>query len=183
MNLKILLVLILVIILAVIASRYQSSGLKNVNENQNGTMKIESDAFVNNGKIPAEYTCNGAGAQPPLKISGAPKDAKSLALLVDDPDAPGGDFVHWVVWNIDPATSLIENGRVPGAEEGYTSLRRPGWVAPCPPSGVHHYNFKIYALDTPLSMPKSSAKADLLRAMEGHVVGSAILLGLYGREN
>jgi len=145
-------------------------------------MKIESDVFVNNGKIPVRYTCNGEGMQIPIKISDVPKDAKSLALIVDDPDAPNGDFVHWVVWNIDPKTLVIENNNISGATEGYTSLGKPGWVAPCPPSGIHHYNLKLFALDTLLSMPKSSGKADLIRAMEGHIIDNAVLVGLYGRE-
>ena len=144
-------------------------------------MKIESDVFVNNGKIPVRYTCNGEGIQIPIKIFDVPKDAKSLALIVDDPDAPNGDFVHWVVWNIDPKTLVIENNNISGATEGYTSLGKPGWVAPCPPSGIHHYNFKLFALDTVLSMPKYSGKADLIRAMEGHIINNATLVGLYGR--
>ncbi|MFH1200758.1 MAG: YbhB/YbcL family Raf kinase inhibitor-like protein [bacterium] len=146
-------------------------------------MKIESDIFINNGKIPVEYTCDGEGRQPPLKISGVPEEAKSLALIVDDPDAPNRDFVHWVVWNIDPKTLFIENSNVPlGAVEGHTSLSRPGWVAPCPPSGIHHYNFKLYALDATLSMPKSSNKNDLVQAMNEHIVENTALVGLYGRE-
>ena len=124
----------------------QPANLEN-NQSQQKNMKIESDVFVNNGNIPKEYTCNGAGTQIPLKISGAPKEAKSLVLVVDDPDVPSGDFVHWVVWNIDPQTSAIGDVSLPtGAVEGNTSLNKSGWVAPCPPSGTHHYNFKLYAL-------------------------------------
>ncbi|MFA5773167.1 MAG: YbhB/YbcL family Raf kinase inhibitor-like protein [Candidatus Paceibacterota bacterium] len=145
-------------------------------------MKIESDIFVNNSSIPIEYTCDGKGIQPPLKISGVPAEAKSLALIVDDPDAPSGDFVHWIVWNIDPNISVIENSNVStGAVEGYTSLNKSGFVAPCPPSGIHHYNFKLYALDTILSIPKSSNKADLVRAMDKHIINNATLVGLYER--
>lgn len=144
-------------------------------------MKIESDAFVNNGNIPEQYTCYGKGIFIPLKISDVPQNAKSLALIVDDPDAPNGNFVHWVVGNIDPKTSVIENGFIPNAVEGQTSLNKPGWVAPCPPSGVHHYNFKLYALDTLLSIEESSAKASLVNAMAGHIIESATLVGLYGR--
>src|SRR3989344_748526 len=115
-------------------------------------MKIESDVFVNNGKIPVRYTCNGERIQIPIKMFDVPKDAKSLALIVDDPDASNGDFVHWVIWNIDPKTSVIENGSLPkSAVEGYTSLNKSGWVPPCPPSGTHHYHFKLSALDTVLS--------------------------------
>lgn len=145
-------------------------------------MTIKSDIFTNNGEIPALYTCDGKGTQPPLKISGMPAEAKSLALIVDDPDAPSGDFVHWVVWNINPETLIIENGNVPeSAVEGYTSLNKPGWVAPCPHSGVHHYNFKLYALDTVFSIPEFSNKKDLMNAMDRHIIENATLVGLYGR--
>ncbi|HUC88965.1 MAG TPA: YbhB/YbcL family Raf kinase inhibitor-like protein [Candidatus Paceibacterota bacterium] len=145
-------------------------------------MKIESDIFINNGRIPVEYTCYGKGMQPPLKISGVPDEAKSLALIMDDPDAPSGDFVHWVIWNMSPKTSIIKNSIAPeGAMEGYTSLNKPGFVAPCPPSGIHRYNFKLYALDAVLSIPKFSNKADLTRAMDKHIIGSAEIIGLYGK--
>ena len=145
-------------------------------------MKIESNIFLNDGKIPVEYTCYGESTQIPLKISNAPLDAKSLALIVDDPDAPSGDFVHWIVWNINPKTSVIGDGKIPeGAVEGYMSLGGKGYFAPCPPSGIHHYNFKLYALDTVLSLPESSTKLDLIKAMGGHIIDNAILTGLYGR--
>lgn len=145
-------------------------------------MKIESDIFVNNGKIPVEYTCDGNGIQIPLKISDVPTEAKSLAFIVDDPDAPNGDFVHWIIWNIDPKILIIENSNIPNcAIEGYTSLNKSGWVAPCPPSGIHHYNFKLYALDTILSISKFSNKTDLVRAMDKHIINNATLIGLYGR--
>ncbi len=182
MNFKAWLVLFIVLVLVMLLfTKYKIVDFNNINELNN--MKIESSVFADNGKIPVEYTCDGKETQPPLKISGAPKDAKSLTLIVDDPDAPSGDFVHWVVWNIDPQISVIKNGNVPGAMEGYTSLNKPGWVAPCPPSGIHHYNFKLYALDIVLSIPKSSTKIALLRAMDRHIIGNATLVGLYGREN
>ncbi len=146
-------------------------------------MKIESDIFPHNGIIPVEYTCNGNGTQPPLQISKVPKEAKSLALIVVDPDAPNGDFVHWILWNINPKTSIIEKGIVPkGAVEGYTSMSRPGWIPPCPPSGVHHYNFKLYALNTVLSIPDFSDKKDLVLAMYGYIIEDSILVGLYEQD-
>ncbi|MBI3888205.1 YbhB/YbcL family Raf kinase inhibitor-like protein [Candidatus Nomurabacteria bacterium] len=150
---------------------------------QTENMKIESSSFENNGTIPVQYTCNGAGLQPALQISGVPDVAKSLALIAHDPDAPlAGGFTHWVVWNIDPKTTLIENAKVPaGAVEGFTGSGKPGWVAPCPPSGVHHYNFQLYALDISLSIPKSSKDTDLIAAMNGHTIGNATLVGLYGK--
>lgn len=146
-------------------------------------MKIESKIFVNNGSIPIEYTCDGKSTRIPLLISGVSKDSKSLALIVDDPDAPDGVFVHWIIWNIDPNISIIENNKIPnGAQEGNTSLGKPDWVAPCPPSGIHHYYFRLYALDNLLSIEKFSTKADLVRAMDGHIIDEATLIGLYGRE-
>ncbi|OGI59549.1 hypothetical protein A2814_03175 [Candidatus Nomurabacteria bacterium RIFCSPHIGHO2_01_FULL_38_19] len=151
--------------------------------NKENNMNLTSEIFANNGKIPVEYTCNGKGIQPPLKISGVPEEAKSLALIVDDLDAPNGDFVHWVVWNLDPKTPTIENGIVPEvAVEGYTSLNKSGWIAPCPPSGVHHYNFKLYALDTVFSIPNSGTKADLILAMDKHIIDNVTLIGLYGKD-
>ncbi len=172
--------LIVVLIVTIAVAQNKGTDIKNIN-GQN-PMKITSDAFQNNGKIPAEYTCDGNGIRPPLEISDIPEEAKTLALIVDDPDAPSGDFVHWIIWNINSDASIIESDKIPdGSVEGYTSLGKPGWIAPCPPSGIHRYNFKIYALDTALSIPKSSNKANLTDAMKGHIVDSATLIGLYGR--
>jgi Raf kinase inhibitor-like YbhB/YbcL family protein len=177
MNYKSWLVLIIVVVLIAFAAwKSQNSG-KRAN-----AMTIESTVFENNGKIPVLYTCNGDGAQPPLLISNVPENAKSLSLIVDDPDAPNGDFVHWVVWNLHPKTASIENKGVPGAKEGNTGVGKPGYVAPCPPSGTHHYYFKLYALDSMLDLPDGTDKAGLLAGMEGHVIESATLLGLYGKE-
>ena len=146
-------------------------------------MRIESEIFINNTKIPTQYTCYGISAQIPLKIFGIPENAKSLAIVVDDPDAPNGDFVHWVIWNIEPNISIIESDKIPsGAIEGNTSLGKPGWVAPCLPFGIHHYNFRLFAIDRILSIPISSNKADLIHAMDGYIIESATLVGLYGRE-
>jgi Raf kinase inhibitor-like YbhB/YbcL family protein len=164
----------------VLFTNHQTVDIKNTTEQK--IMKIESDIFANNGQIPALYTCYGEGTQVLLKISAVPRETKSLALIVDDPDAPNGDFVHWIVWNIDPKTFFIGNSNVlAGAVEGYTSLNKPGFVPPCPPSGIHHYNFKLYALDILLSISKSSNKADLIRAMDKHIIDSATLVGLYER--
>jgi Raf kinase inhibitor-like YbhB/YbcL family protein len=146
-------------------------------------MKIESNIFSDNEMIPAKYTCDGSSLKIPLKISGVSKEAKSLAIIVDDPDAPNGDFVHYIVWDIDPSATVINAGEMEtDATEGCTSLGKPGWVAPCPPSGVHHYYFKLYALNTILSMPRISTKKDLVKAMEGHIIENATLVGLYGKE-
>ena len=145
-------------------------------------LEITSPAFKEGEMIPKLYTCKGKDGSPPLKIAPVVKESKSLVLIMDDPDAPSGDFVHWVIWNMSPKTSIIKNSIAPeGAMEGYTSLNKPGFVAPCPPSGIHRYNFKLYALDAVLSIPKFSNKADLTRAMDKHIIGSAEIIGLYGK--
>jgi Raf kinase inhibitor-like YbhB/YbcL family protein len=155
---------------------------KNLN-NKETNMKIESNIFKNNGDIPAEYTCSGKSTRVPISISGVPKEAKSLAIIVDDPDAPSGDFVHWVLWNIPADTSMIESDSIPnGAQEGANGTGKPGWVAPCPPSGTHHYFFRLYALDINLSIEKPSTKSDLILAMGGHIIEEATLVGLYGKK-
>jgi Raf kinase inhibitor-like YbhB/YbcL family protein len=143
-------------------------------------MKISSPAFAANAKIPAEYTCDGQDKNPPLEIEGVPSNAKSLAIIVDDPDAPAGTWVHWVLWNVDTATRKIETGSVPkGAKQGVNDFKKNGYGGPCPPSGSHRYFFKLYALDTGLDLPGKTAKADLERAMKGHVIAQAETIGRY----
>jgi hypothetical protein len=144
-------------------------------------MKITSPAFENNGNLPAKYTCDGAGINPPLSFAEVPAAAQSLVLISDDPDAPSGTFVHWTVWNIDPKTTEIAENSVPaGSMQGVTSYGKEGYGAPCPPSGVHHYYFKLYALDTKLYLP--GVRADSLeKAMIGHTLDKAELIGLYTR--
>jgi Raf kinase inhibitor-like YbhB/YbcL family protein len=145
-------------------------------------MKLTSPAFQHQQRIPAKYTCDGQDINPPLHIAEAPTAAESLVLIMDDPDAPKGTWVHWTVWNMDPRTSEIpENSAPPGAAQGMTGFRRPGYGGPCPPSGTHRYFFKLYALDTKLNLPASTDKAALEEAMEGHVLAHAELVGLYSR--
>jgi len=137
-----------------------------------GTLKLSSTAFKHNDSIPSKYTCDGADVNPPLVIENAPLTAKSLALIVDDPDAPAGNWVHWVVWNIDPTTSEIRENTVPsGAQQGINDFRKHDYGGPCPPSGTHRYFFKLYALDMMLSLGPKTNKAELERAMKGHIVG------------
>ncbi len=148
---------------------------------ERGAMKIESPSFKNNEMIPSKYTCDGANVNPPLLISGTPEDAKSLVLIVDDPDAPSKTWVHWVVWNIDPNTKEIPENTIPkGAVEGMTDFGKQGYGGPCPPSGIHHYHFKIYALDITISLDSSASVVDIKEAMQGHILDSAELIGLYG---
>ncbi len=144
-------------------------------------MIIFSSAFSHNEKIPAEYTCDGVNISPGLKISYPPENAKSLALIVDDPDAPMGTWVHWLVWNIEPTINEIPGGGLIGGVEGITSFGSAGYGGPCPPSGTHRYFFKLYALDIFLELDKSAGKQELEQAMEGHILDRAELIGLYSR--
>lgn len=144
------------------------------------TMKISS-AFENNGKIPKKYTCSGANVSPPLKISNVPKNAKSLALILDDPDAPSGTFTHWVVWGMSPKKTQIGEGEKKGFTEGVTSVGKTGYVGPCPPSGVHRYVFKLYALDFPVDISTKSTKQELLSTIQNHIIQTATLTGKYSR--
>ncbi len=146
-------------------------------------MKISSSAFQENSSIPSTYTCDGKDINPPLKFDGVPASAKSLALIVDDPDAPRGTWVHWVVWNIDPKTPEIKEDSVPaGAAQGVTDFKRNDYGGPCPPSGSHRYFFKLYALDSILTLQPHTTKADLEKAMQGHIIEKAAIIGLYRRE-
>lgn len=142
-------------------------------------LKITSPAFKNNGFIPVKYTCDGDDVNPPLKIDGIPKETKSLAIIVDDPDAPMGTWVHWVVWNISP-TEKIEESSAPGVE-GLNDFNKHSYGGPCPPSGTHRYFFKIYALDTKLDIKTNSRKEDVERVMKGHILAKGEIVGLYSR--
>jgi Raf kinase inhibitor-like YbhB/YbcL family protein len=151
------------------------------------TMHIESSAFSEGGKIPRPYTCDGKDVSPPLSWSGIPTEAKSLALICDDPDASGKAWVHWVAFNLPPrAQGLPES--VParesvsgGGTQGTNDFRKLGYGGPCPPSGTHRYLFKLYALDTEVKLTSGGTKADLERAMEGHILAHATLTGKYSR--
>jgi Raf kinase inhibitor-like YbhB/YbcL family protein len=147
------------------------------------TLKISSSAFAHNGSIPSKYTCDGADVSPPLAIESVPPEVKSLVLIVDDPDAPVGTWVHWVVWNISPATKEIkENSVPPGASQGMTDFRKQKYGGPCPPSGTHRYFFKLYALDSLLTLSSNSTKATVEGAMKGHILAQTELIGLYSRK-
>jgi len=156
-----------------------------------GTMglSITSDAFRAGAEIPAKFTCDGADVAPPLAVDGVPEGARSLALIVDDPDAPDPAapkrvWVHWVLYDLAPAAVRLPEGSgdpPPGARAGTNDWGRTGYGGPCPPIGRHRYFFKLYALDTPLGDLKAPTKAKLLKAMEGHVVAQAELMGTYQR--
>jgi len=140
---------------------------------------VKSPAFEHNTSIPRKYSCDGEAVNPPLTITGAPATAKTLALIVDDPDAPGGTFDHWIVWNL-PIEGKIEEGSMPGIE-GLNSEDQEGYYPMCPPSGTHRYFFKAYALDTTLSLKPTAHKKDLEKAMQGHILSKGELVGLYKR--
>ncbi|HUU45167.1 MAG TPA: YbhB/YbcL family Raf kinase inhibitor-like protein [Acidobacteriota bacterium] len=151
-------------------------------------LTITSTAFAEGEMIPRKYTCDGDDISPPLTWSGAPDTTVSFVLICDDPDAPRGTWVHWVMYNI-PAdtTTLPENlpqddTLAAGAVQGITDFRRPGYGGPCPPSGTHRYYFKLYALDTVLAVAGRATKDDLLAAMKGHVVAESQLMGRYSRQ-
>lgn len=148
-----------------------------------GRMRVSSPAFAQNGPIPASHTCDGGDVIPPFEIFGVPEGAKSLALVVDDPDAPIGTWTHWTLWNVAPTVTRIEEGRVPGdAAQGATSYGEAGYRGPCPPFGTHRYFFKLYALDAVLTLPPSTDPRALLSAMEPHVIDTAGLVGTYRRK-
>src|SRR3990167_2674053 len=146
-------------------------------------MKLVSEAFNQNQKIPSKYTCDGENINPPLSILGIPPETKSLSLVVNDPDAPGGDWVHWVVWNIDPSTTQIKEKEIPeGIIQGTNDFGKKNYGGPCPPMGTHKYQFSLYALDTTLDLPSSTSKSDFLKNIEGHVLDQTMLVGLYSKE-
>lgn len=145
-------------------------------------MRLVSTAFAHEQPIPDKYTCNGAGVNPPLQFLEVPEQAKSLVLIVDDPDAPAGTWVHWVIVNMEPQTLGIEEDNKPSTgTEGMTSFGTAHYGGPCPPSGTHRYFFKLYALDTRLELAENADKKQIESAMQGHILDQAELIGLYSK--
>lgn len=151
------------------------------------TLKLTSPAFDDGQAIPRQYTCDGDDISPALNWEGLPDGTASLALIVDDPDAPGGDWIHWLVFNIPPGTnSLPQNAPdsdapAGGGIQGNNSWKRADYGGPCPPSGTHRYFFRLYALDTMLDLKPGITRLQLTRAMEGHILGQGQLMGTYKR--
>ena len=155
-------------------------------------LTLSSPAFIHVGEIPSVHTCDGRDVSPALAWSGVPPNAKSLALIVDDPDAPDPKapkmtWVHWVLYNIPPAATRLAQGVAArdlpaGTKEGLNDWKRTGWGGPCPPIGRHRYFFKLYALDSSLAGRGPLTKAELERAMDGHVLGKAELVGTYQKK-
>jgi len=142
-------------------------------------MKLESPEFNNNEFIPKKFTCRGENINPALTIKDIPGGTKSLAIILDDPDAPGGNWVHWVMFDVS-VISKIEENSAPG-KQGINDSGRKRYDGPCPPSGIHRYIFKLYALDAKLNLEEKISKADLERAMVGHVLDMAELIGLFSK--
>lgn len=144
------------------------------------SLKVSSSAFGDNAMIPAPYTCDGINISPPLDIEHIPEEAKSLVLIVDDPDAPSKTWVHWIVWNI-PVTHHIKENEVHGVE-GINDFNKHSYGGPCPPSGTHRYFFKVYALNNLLELPQSADKVQLEKTMSEYIIGFGELVGLYKKK-
>lgn len=177
--------------------KQKNEELKNLRADQpiiiSNNMILNSPAFRRNGFLPAKYTCDGLNVNPPLKITDVPAEAVDLVLIMDDPDAVGGHWTHWLVWNIPTSTRIIEENGLPNkAMSGLTDFVEKKYGGPCPPAapkpsgeggpaGTHHYVFTLYALDIKLNLPPDSDKNALVKAMRGHVIAQTELTGLYSR--
>ncbi len=194
-------ILILPVILVLLISGCSQQPINQQHDKDIMSLKLSSPAFENNGKIPSKFTCDGQDIIPPLQISGVPKNAKSVVLIVDDPDAPNGRWIHWTVWNIAPQASKLGEGSFsqfglpPYSVQGRNDFQQNNYGGPCPPSGTHRYFFKLYALDIedlnlPVEWPAnvdapgmSTAKVgDLEKAMQTHILEKAELVGKYERQ-
>lgn len=145
-------------------------------------IKISSPAFQEGGNIPEKYTCDGENINPPIKMENLPDGTESVALIVEDPDAPNGTFDHWVVWNIRPVEDEIREHVTPGVE-GKNSFNQHHYGGPCPPDGEHRYFFKLFALNKMLDLDVNSGKQELLKAMEGNVLATGELMGRYKKKS
>lgn len=146
-------------------------------------MEIISPVFRDGAPIPRQYTCKGNNVSPPLIFMDVPKSVKSLALIMHDPDAPMGDYVHWTVWDIPSDTESIAANSVPiGATQGLNSNKQNKYTGPCPPSGTHRYIFELYALDKSLGLPANSKRGKLLKAMESHIIEQHTLTGTFSSD-
>ena len=184
---KFVLPILLVVINIFIPVKQKTSANKTGTTNKL-EFKLFSDSFKDGEDIPSKFTCDGINISPSLRWAHPPKDTKSFALIHDDPDAPAGDWVHWIIYNIPPAAREIREDasgkkHLPhGALEGLNDWKRIGYGGPCPPSGTHRYFFKLYALDMSLNAKEGIDEKDLLVAMEGHILGLAELVGKYKRQ-
>lgn len=147
------------------------------------SIAVSSPAFHDGGSIPTKYTCDGDGTSPPLAWSGTPGDAKALAIVVDDPDAPHGTFTHWVLLDVAPQTTSLPAGAVPpGAKQAGNSTGKPSYYGPCPPSGTHHYRFTVYALSKATNLPAGTKLAEALKAIDSTTIARGRLTAVYKRQ-
>ncbi len=142
-------------------------------------LQIRSDAFQNGEKIPSRFTCDGEDINPALEISDLPEGTETLALIVEDPDAPNGTYTHWLIWDIPPSGSINEDD-APGTQ-GKNDFGNSNYGGPCPPSGTHRYYFRVFALNKVLGLPTGSSKEDLLKAIEPNTLASGELMGTYSK--
>ncbi len=182
-----ILALVLLLLLSCAGRQPQIAQPANTPTPDKAEIKLTSAAFKEGEPMPRAYTCDGVNISPPLEWSGVPKTAKTIAIVCDDPDAPGGTWVHWVLYNL-PADNigLVEN--LPATEtlkaggfQGKNDFDKTAYGGPCPPSGTHRYFFKIYALDSELPLKAGATRAELMKAMEGHIVLQGQLMGTYRR--
>jgi len=171
----------LLILVAIVVASCTAAPAEQIQDEVVG-MKLTSPAFEYNAFIPKKFTCEGEDVSPELSIEGVPSEAKSLVLIMDDPDAPPKVWEHWTVINIPPTTTSIPENTAPGGKQLTNDFKKVEWGGPCPPPGkVHHYNFKLYALDMTLDLDSSAAKADVEDAMQGHILEETVLIGAYER--
>jgi len=145
------------------------------------TLVVRSVAFGHNGNIPLQYTCEGENINPPIEISNVPAETETLALIMDDPDAPRGIFVHWLLWGLAPHSTIVE--KTNQGVSGTNSFGKIGYGGPCPPSGTHRYYFRVFALDNSPDLEPRADKDTLLDAMRGHIIAKGELMGLYSKKN
>lgn len=146
-------------------------------------MLISSPAFEQNETIPSKYTCDGENISPPLKFISVPEAAQSLVLIFDDPDSPSGNWLHWLLVNIEPNITSIQEGVAPsGAKQGVNGFGELGYGGPCPASGTHRYFFRVFALDKKLEVPTSFTREEVEQMMSGHIIAQAELIGQYSRQ-
>lgn len=168
-----------------VADTQRDSVIMQTSPHEVENMTVESPAFENGKALPARFTCVGDGVAPPLQMSHVPTGAKSLVVMLEDPDAPGSTYVHWLMWNWPAQTASIPAGIKPlaqqdnGAIQGTGSSGKVGYTPPCPPSGTHRYYFRVYALDIMLQLPSSSTQQALLAAMRGHVLAQGEIMATY----
>ncbi|MBN9390679.1 MAG: YbhB/YbcL family Raf kinase inhibitor-like protein [Chloroflexi bacterium] len=149
------------------------------------SISVNSSQFGEGQTIPAKYTCQGENISPPLAWNGLPENTQSLVLIMDDPDAPVGTWVHWVLYNLSPALTGLPEGVATGGKEvadtqqGLNSWKKPGYGGPCPPNGTHRYFFRLYALDVMLNLKAAPTKQQILKAMQNHVLDQGELMGTY----